>query len=69
MKVTIVDGPVTSDKAAKPRYRDAHLDGERLRVRVLDAESPTFGVDFEAAFRANVRRIRKENALLAQAAE
>ncbi len=64
-----VDQPVTGGKRAKPRYRKA-FDGERhVRVRVVDADSPTFGADFESAFRANVRRIRADNRRIAQAAE
>lgn len=64
MKPQIVDGPLTSGKAGKPRYRTAVSEGQKLRVRVVDADSPTFGEDFESAFRANVRRVRRENRLV-----
>lgn len=64
-----VDAPVTGGKHGKPRFRIA-FDGERrVRVRVVDADSPTFGSDFEAAFRANVRRARADNRRLDVAAE
>ena len=64
-----VDEPVTGGKQSKARYRTA-FDGERrVRVRVVDADSPTFGSDFESAFRANVRRVRADNRRLDMAAE
>ena len=65
MEVVIVDGPLERSKAGKPRYRTARAAGEKaMRVRVVDADSPTFGADFEAAFKANVRRARRENRAL-----
>lgn len=64
MKIEIVQGGLSDGKPAKPRYRTASNDGERFRVRVVDADSPTFGADFLSAFRANVRRARQENLLL-----
>ena len=60
MTIEIIDGPLLVEKPAKARYRTAHADGQHFRVRVIDAESPTFGADFEAAFKANVRRIRRQ---------
>lgn len=64
-----VDRPLTAGKVSKPRYRTA-FDGERrVRVRVVDSDSPTFGADFESAFRANVRRARADNRALLVAAE
>lgn len=69
MKIEIVDGPLDVGTPAKARYRTAQVDGAKLRVRVVDADSPSFGADFASAFRANVRRIRRENAALAIAAE
>lgn len=64
-----IEQPVTGGKKSKPRYRIA-TDGERrVRVRVVDADSETFGSDFEAAFRANVRRVRADNRRLSIAAE
>lgn len=68
MKIEIVQGALSDGKPGKPRYRTASNDGARFRVRVVDADSPTFGADFLAAFRANVRRARAENQLL-EAAE
>ncbi len=35
--------------------------GDRIRLRVLDAESDAFADDLLHAFRANVRRAREEN--------
>lgn len=64
MKIEIVKGEMSDGKAAKPRYRVASANGQRFRVRVVDADSPTFGADFLSAFRANVRRARQENTLL-----
>lgn len=61
MTIEIVDGPLIADKPAKARYRTVHKDGETFRVRICDADSPTFGSDFGAAFKANVRRIRRED--------
>lgn len=68
MKYEIVPGPLDPGKPGKARYRIAQGNGgERLRVRVVDAESPNFAADFQAAFRENVRRVRRENRLLAAA--
>lgn len=64
MALHLVDEPVTGEKAAKPRYRKALVDGRSIRVRVLDADSPTFGADFASAFRQNVRRLRRDNRML-----
>jgi hypothetical protein len=60
MKIEIID-VAQSAKPGKARYRTAQIDGRKIRVRVVDADSPTFGLDFEAAFKANVRRVRREN--------
>ncbi|WP_157217545.1 hypothetical protein [Flavisphingomonas formosensis] len=60
MKVEIVNGPLDIGKPSKPRYRMRRENGEWVRVRVVDADSPTFAADFLAAFRANVRRVRRE---------
>lgn len=48
-------------KPSRPRYRTATVDGETVRIRVIDPDSPTFSADLLSAFRANVRRARKEN--------
>jgi hypothetical protein len=63
-EIVIVDGPLPSGKPSKPKYRTARMNGDVVRVRVVDADSPTFGADFEAAFRANVRRARQDNRAL-----
>ncbi|HEX8554461.1 MAG TPA: hypothetical protein VF695_07120 [Sphingomonas sp.] len=68
MNLKIVDEPISGEKSSKPRYRMAVSDGQSVRVRVVNADSPTFGADFVSAFRANVRRVRKENTLV-EAAE
>jgi len=60
-RIVTVDGPLESGKPARPRYRVAERDGERVRLRVIDADSPTFAADFQASFAANVRRARLEN--------
>lgn len=64
MKFEVVSGKLDDGKPSKPRYRSAVVDGQAVRVRVIDADSPTFGADFLSAFRANVRRARRENLLL-----
>ena len=69
MKVHIVDGPLAVGKASRPRYRTVRIDGQEVKVRVVDADSPNFTADFTAAFQASVRRARKENAKLLLAAE
>jgi hypothetical protein len=65
IEIEIIDGPLPAAKPSKARYRTARMDGNVVRVRVVDADSPTFGADFEAAFRANVRRARQHNRALA----
>ena len=45
-----------------PTKRVLAPDGSMVTMKVVQAESPTFGDDFLAAFRANVRRIREERA-------
>ena len=60
-EIVIVDGPLSVEKPGKAKYRTARSEGKVVRVRVVDADSPTFGADFEAAFRANVRRARQDN--------
>ena len=67
MKYEIVKGPLDPGKPSKARYRVAQAEGQQLRVRIVDAESPSFAADFQAAFRANVRRLRRENSVLAAA--
>lgn len=47
-------------KPSRARWRMAKRDGEWVRIRVVDPDSPTFEADFLAAFRWNVRRIRAE---------
>lgn len=61
MAFEIVDGPLKSVKPARARYRTVHSEEGSFRVRIVDADSPTFGADFESAFKANVRRIRRED--------
>lgn len=52
-------------KPGRPRYRIAvGPDGNKVRIRVLDPNSPTFTADFLSSFRANVRRARAENKAL-----
>jgi hypothetical protein len=63
-RIVTVDGPLKPGKPSKPRYRTAERDGESIRLRVIDADSPTFAADFQASFAANVRRARTENRLV-----
>jgi hypothetical protein len=69
MKVEIVKDGIDAGQAGKARYRTVDADGAPMRVRVVDADSPNFAADFQAAFRANVRRIRRDSRALAVAAE
>ena len=39
-------------------------DGQKVRIRKLDAGSQSFGDDLTRAFRANVRKARKANRLI-----
>lgn len=64
-KVKLVDGPVDAGKASKPRYRTAiGPNGKKVRIRVLDPNSPTFTADLLSSFKANVRKARAENKAL-----
>jgi hypothetical protein len=60
-KVVVVQGPLDLGRPSKPKFRIAHRDGKRVQLRVVDADSPTFGADFAKSFAANVRRARSEN--------
>jgi hypothetical protein len=59
-----VVGPLDPGKPSKPKFRTAQKDGKRVRLRVIDADSPSFAADFQASFAANVRRARSENRAL-----
>ncbi|KAA9019082.1 MULTISPECIES: hypothetical protein [Sphingobium] len=61
MKVDIVDGPIDLGKPGKPKYRTVHKDGKVVKLRVVDADSPNFGAEFLASFKASVRKAREEN--------
>lgn len=56
-----VNGTPDAGKPSKPRYRMAQRNGETVKLRIVDADSPRFAADFQAAFAANVRRVRREN--------
>lgn len=43
-------------------------DGTVVRMKVVDADSPTLGEDLLAAFRSNVRRVRSEQGKAIRAA-
>lgn len=62
--LVVVKGPLDTGKPAKPKYRTVERDGARFRLRVVDADSPSFAADFQASFAANVRRARDENRAL-----
>ncbi|WP_326524323.1 hypothetical protein [Sphingomonas sp.] len=64
LTIKIVDGPLSEDAPAKAKYRVAQADSGAMKVRIVDADSPTFGADFRAAFAENVRRARRENRAL-----
>lgn len=64
MKVVLVEGPLDPGKPGKAKYRTAERDGKRVRLRVVDADSPRFTADFHASFAASVRRARTENRTL-----
>jgi hypothetical protein len=64
VKVVSVEGPLDSGKPSKPKFRTARHNGKSVRLRVVDADSPTFAADFQASFAANVRRARAENRAL-----
>ena len=64
-KVKLVDGPVDAGKPSKPRYRTAiGPNGKKVRIRVLDPNSPTFTADLLSSFKANVRKARAETKAL-----
>lgn len=63
-KITVVE-KIDVGKAAPARFRTAtDANGEKVRIRIIDADSPTFTADFLSSFRANVRRARAENRAL-----
>jgi hypothetical protein len=64
MNVVLVEGPIDPGKPGKPKYRTVERNGTRVRLRVVDADSPRFAADFTASFAANVRRARDENRAL-----
>lgn len=64
VRVIEVVGPLDVGKPGKPKFRTAKKDGKRVRLRVIDADSPSFAADFQASFAANVRRARSENRAL-----
>lgn len=63
-KVVRVEGPLDPGKPGKVKYRTVERDGKRVRLRVVDADSPRFAADFRASFAANVKRARQENRAL-----
>jgi hypothetical protein len=63
-KPEIVD-KIDIGKAGPARYRTAiGPDGKKVRIRMIDPNSPTFTADLLSSFRANVRRARAENRAL-----
>jgi hypothetical protein len=65
VECTVVD-KIDPGPPGKRRYRWAYRDGKRVRLRVIDANSPTFTADLTDAFRENVRRAIRENRELAK---
>jgi hypothetical protein len=64
LKIVQVDRPLEQGKPGKAKYRTVQRDGQQVRLRVVDADSPKFAAEFQAAFAANVRRARRENRAL-----
>lgn len=63
-KIVLTD-KIDVGKPGPRRYRTAiGSDGKRVRIRVIDPNSPTFTADFLDMFRANVRKARAENKAL-----
>jgi hypothetical protein len=52
-----------------PTKRVTAPDGSVIRMKVVQADSPTFAEDLLAAFRSNVRRIKTEQRKRARAVE
>lgn len=64
-KIEFAQGPIDIGKPSAPRYRTAiGADGEPVKVRIVDPNSPTFTADFLSMFRANVKHARAENKAL-----
>lgn len=59
--ITTLDEPKRAGGRASQWKIVTTKDGERFRLRVLDAESEGFGDDLLHAFRANVRKAREAN--------
>jgi hypothetical protein len=54
--------PLKARPGSKVPVKTLHsLDGSKVTVRALDANSATFGADFLYVFKQNVRKARKEN--------
>lgn len=60
----IVEASLDPGKASNPTYRTAIVDGKKVRIRVIDVDSPTFSADLLAGFRSSIRQVRKENKAL-----
>lgn len=67
-RITKVKGPIDPGKPGKVAYRTAVKDGQTVRLRVIDADSPDFTAQFLSSFRSSVRKARKENRDLAEPA-
>ncbi|OAH45275.1 hypothetical protein AX777_07140 [Sphingobium yanoikuyae] len=59
--IELVDGPLDTGKPSKPKFRTVRKDGQIVKLRIVDADSPNFSADLTASFQANIRRARKEN--------
>jgi len=67
---------MASKSMVRPKIRPSDLptetvraaDGTTVRMKVVQADSPTLGQDLLAAFRSNVRRIRADQRKRASAA-
>ena len=65
-KVTLVKGPLNPGTPSRARYRTVEVNGTPIKLRILDADSPSFTADLSASFAASVRQARTENRLLGE---
>lgn len=61
----IIEGPIDIGKPSRAKYRTAYdAKGNKVRIRVIDPNAPTFTADLLSMFRENVRRERAESKAL-----
>ncbi|MBP1806967.1 hypothetical protein [Rubellimicrobium aerolatum] len=70
VKIVVAELNPPKAKAAKPAVRTARVrapDGHLTTVRSIQADSESFGQDFQHVFARNVERVRRENRKVAGA--